>query len=158
MMQPLWSSANAEFIEQLAVELAGRFLNNSSCIWLENKHNKDKFHAAAKHTLNKVMTTFKTVARIMIKDAYSLRIPINMQRPIGTVWCPAIDQLLDKWTFTDATITLPTGQTLCATFHHPAVSTIIHETIHSPQGKLSNAIPPDTRNIDCLIAFTITII
>ncbi|KAI5999783.1 hypothetical protein F5J12DRAFT_951727 [Pisolithus orientalis] len=104
--------------------------------------------------------TFKTIAQLTLKDSYNLCMPINAPHTaqITETWRTSVEPLLVGWDFVNKEVLLPTGQTVTSFFNCHAVSTIIHEAVFLPCHKLSSIIPPDTENLDHLIAFTITII
>ncbi|KAI6138364.1 hypothetical protein BKA82DRAFT_4021101 [Pisolithus tinctorius] len=121
-------------------------MESSGKTWLDLKKNMKTFHNNAKHTLH--------------EDSYDLCMPIDAPHitQITETWRAKVEPLLIRWDFADEQVVLPTGQMVTGFFNCCAVSTIIHKAVFLPGCKLSSVIPPDTENLDCLIAFTITII
>ncbi|KAI6142877.1 hypothetical protein BKA82DRAFT_4516345 [Pisolithus tinctorius] len=160
MERPIRTTADSKYIEDLAIRLAEGIFGSSGRAWLDSKKNMKTFRDNARHTLHEVTSTFKTVARLTLKDSYNLRVPIDAPHTtwIAETWRTSVEPLLVGWDFVDEEVLLPTGQTVSGFFNCCAVSTIIHEAVFSPCRKLSSVIPPDTENLDRLIAFTVTII
>ncbi|KAI6142882.1 hypothetical protein BKA82DRAFT_4018076 [Pisolithus tinctorius] len=149
MERPIRTTADSKYIKDLAIRLAEAYSGPQA-------KNMKTFRDKARHTLHKVTSTFKTVARLTLKDSYNLRVPIDVPHTtwIAETWRTSVEPLLVGWDLS----TKKSGQTVSGFFNCCAVSTIIHEAIFSPCRKLSSVIPPDTENLDRLIAFTVTII
>ena len=143
-------------------------------MWLLS--NAKKFEASVKKTLQNVTDTFKSVAHISVQDSYSLRIPID--KPLNSLSATmenCIKELLQDWHYVNENmkvcayslqstfalntyLQLPLGEHVHGIFNHHAIISIIQDVVWLPSGKFSRLIPADINNIDCLLAFTATVI
>ncbi|KIM53196.1 hypothetical protein SCLCIDRAFT_11645 [Scleroderma citrinum Foug A] len=103
--------------------------------------------------------TFKSVACISVQDSYSLWIPIyQLLNLLSATIENHIKELLQDWHYVDEDMTLPLGKHIHGIFNHCTIISIIQDVVWLPSGKFSRLIPADINNIDCLLAFTATVI
>ena len=74
--------------------------------WLSSSSEQKTFKAFAKRLLGEVTQRFKEVARFIVKDAYSLRVPLGFHNSIGAVWETHVAELVANWNFVDADTTV----------------------------------------------------
>jgi hypothetical protein len=74
--------------------------------WLSSSSEQKTFKAFAKWLLGEVTQRFKEVARLIVKDAYSLRVPLGFHNSISALWEARVAELLVNWSFVDAQTTV----------------------------------------------------
>jgi hypothetical protein len=145
--------------------------------WLSSSSEQKTFKAFAKRLLGEVTQRFKEVARLIVKDTYSLWVPLGFHNSISALWEAQVAELLVNWSFVDAQTTVvsfvlvlqdhdrltpppqsETNEIVIGVFNHPALTTLLVEAMWPPVGKLHRLIHFPGVDFNKLIAFSVAIL